>query len=626
MVAALAVLAGMAALGIAVLERFARFLRPIERWAYGVPLGMVIGTLPIVPLASVLGFSAALVGLTVLAEGAIAVLLVRPVAIRLPRVPAVRELRRHGRWLPFVVLGLLTARWAVTWSGAIVETSNGLIASHVNLWGDWPVHLGNVASFAYAGNFPPTHPRFAGTSFGYHYLSDLTAAMLVPFGLEPGAALSLHSFVLCVAVAVGLYVFARRLTGSPLAASLAVILFLYGGNLAWLLTASAIDESGDLLGTLTTKAWDFHWKSDYDFWWVNMFWGFWAPQRAFLYGLPIAFVVLRTTSLAHRLPGYLRWLIAGVIGGLLPLAHLGTLLALAMVVPVLFLLRPSRGWIVFGLVWVAVALPQLLLIGGGGAGALSAARLQFGWVAGADPLWFYLKNLGPFLALLPVALFTRVVPDRGRRLLGAFMVIFVAANLAVFQPWDWDNHKILVWWFLATAILVGALLARAWERGGPPARALVVGALGVMLLSGALEDLGQALGQSRYQMIDRDGVAMGRRIRDDLPPRARFVTGMRNQDVAQMVAGRQLVVGHDDWLWAEGLPFEARRADVIRILRLEPDTDALLTRYAVDYVLIGPYERDEHGADPAAWAARYPVVLEVGDYRVFDVRRATAGG
>jgi hypothetical protein len=29
--------------------------------------------------------------------------------------------------------------------------------------------------------------------------------------------------------------------------------------------------------------------------------------------------------------------------------------------------------------------------------------------------------------------------------------------------------------------------------------------------------------------------------------------------------------------------------------------------------------------DPAAWAARYPVVAEAGAYRVYDVRAATAG-
>ena len=51
-----------------------------------------------------------------------------------------------------------------------------MCAGHVNIWGDWPVHLGIVSSFAYGANFPPQHPRFADHAFAYHYLSDLTAA------------------------------------------------------------------------------------------------------------------------------------------------------------------------------------------------------------------------------------------------------------------------------------------------------------------------------------------------------------------------------------------------------------------------------------------------------------------
>ena len=35
------------------------------------------------------------------------------------------------------------------------------------------------------------------------------------------------------------------------------------------------------------------------------------------------------------------------------------------------------------------------------------------------------------------------------------MALFAAVNLVVFQPWDWDDHKLLVYWFLAVALVVG---------------------------------------------------------------------------------------------------------------------------------------------------------------------------
>ena len=38
--------------------------------------------------------------------------------------------------------------------------------------------------------------------------------------------------------------------------------------------------------------------------------------------------------------------------------------------------------------------------------------------------------------------------------------------------------------------------------------------------------------------------------------------------------------------------------------------------------MIGPHERETLGADEAAFAARYPVLTQVGPYTVYDVRGA----
>jgi hypothetical protein len=63
-----------------------------------------------------------------------------------------------------------------------------------------------------------------------------------------------------------------------------------------------------------------------------------------------------------------------VVAGLLPLAHLGSLLGLALITPFLFLLFSSRGWVLFFGAWVAIAIPQLYLQQGGERGATGALR------------------------------------------------------------------------------------------------------------------------------------------------------------------------------------------------------------------------------------------------------------
>ena len=87
-------------------------------------------------------------------------------------------------------------------------------------------------------------------------------------------------------------------------------------------------------------------------------------------------------------------MLAGVVAGFLPLAHLPTLLAIAMVTPFLvFLLNrrlfaitsiPWPGWIAFHASWVLVALPQLALQLRGGSSALSAFRVELGWLSPAE--------------------------------------------------------------------------------------------------------------------------------------------------------------------------------------------------------------------------------------------------
>jgi len=41
-----------------------------------------------------------------------------------------------------------------------------------------------------------------------------------------------------------------------------------------------------------------------------------------------------------------------------------------------------------------------------------------------------------------------------------FLAIFIMANIFVFQPWDYDNHKFFSFWLMPSALLMAAALAR----------------------------------------------------------------------------------------------------------------------------------------------------------------------
>jgi hypothetical protein len=646
MLLSLLFLAAIASTGIAAIDRVARWLTPLERFAYGAVLGIVAGTLALVPAATLFGFNLPVVfGVGIACVVASVFLVLAPGGRRRRggRRIGPGDLLRDlvGRLDPWAtaLVALLVARWALLWSSVLTLRPDGLWAGHEYIWSDWPTHLGIVTHFAFGGNFPPEHPLFAGLPLSYHYLSDLTPAAFVVLGMDPLAVLPLHSFVLSILAVLGIYAFARRLGGVRSIATLAVILFVFGAGLGWIATVARIDPSHDLFGTLANAPWDATAQTDLHIRFFNPYFAFLMSQRAYLYGLPIAMLTVTLLVRAARRRSVRTFTLAGVVAGLLPLAHLPTLLALAMVTPFLaFLLAPRpwhiraipwRGWIVFHVVWVAVAVPQLLMQLGGGAGALAAFRLDLGWVAAPDPWWwFWLKNLGLFIPLGLLALGTRrILPPRAHRTLLAFMPIFVVANTFAFQPWDWDNHKILIYWFLAVTILVAALLVRAWRSSRSAAvRLLLVGVVVTMTLGPALENLDQLEGHGQYRMLTTEQLQLAAEIRDVTDPKALLVGGMQPQDPLMELTGRRLLMGYWGQLWVSGIAYQQRQADVGTIYAMGPGAVDLLRTYKVDYVVIGPDERSTLNANEAAYADRFPVAARTENYRVYDVRSLHTGG
>ena len=214
--------------------------------------------------------------------------------------------------------------------------------------------------------------QYAGNPLAYHYLPSFTAAAMVKVGMTPVAALALDSFLFSVLIALGLYAFARRLTQDRGAAALALVLFFLGGGLTWVITAGEMDRTNSVWGTLARANWDGGPSEVLNFRWYNVYLGSIVPQRGWLYGLPLALLVLTLLFAAVRSGGRRVFLAAGIVAGLLPLAHLGSLLALALITPFLFLLFPARSRVLFFGAWVVIAVPQLYLPQGGERGATAA--------------------------------------------------------------------------------------------------------------------------------------------------------------------------------------------------------------------------------------------------------------
>lgn len=320
---------------------------------------------------------------------------------------------------------------------------------------------------------------------------------------------------------------------------------------------------------------------------------------------------------------------AGVAAALLPLAHAHTYVTVMLVSGLIFLLlgwQQWRAWFVFFGVAVLVAAPQMLWATQGSAvQAQQFYAVKFGWDKPEDIgiVWFWFKNTGFFIPLTLAAL---VWHSGGKPLLSRrtvyfllpFMVCFILGNTLQMAPWIWDNIKVMFYWWVGSVPLVAALVAHLWQKRELAWRAAAVIALFVVTAAGALDVWAVVNGATNTGIYDRGGLAFAEVVRAKTPPRALIVHAPTHLTPI-FLTGRQSLMGYPGHIWSHGISPAEREGDIRSIYSGTPDAERLLAKYGVQYVTVGPLERELPGFNEAFWA-RYPVAAESGTYRLYQIK------
>ncbi len=570
--------------------------------------------------------------------------------VTLPGIPATLGIVRHRRALldelrsarsrlsmPSRAPASLRPLAALTVASAAVTTRilalayqtrrDGIAAGSLAVWGDWAAHLAYGSSFAYGDNRALDLPIAAGHAFRYHFLADFIGSLFTVTGLELTRAMVLSSSLLAIALPPLMFSAVLRIAGSRLTAGLTVILFtLTGGVGAWYFAQDVRSGGWNIVTALPQT---YARMPDQNLWVDNTISASLYAQRSTLLGLTLGAAAL-LLLLASR-PGWCRrgFVGAGLLVGATGLAHVHLLFTALALGGLAALCDRRTTWLWFLGPAAMLGLPLALSI----QPQTNSMRWLVGWMApGADQpwIWFWLRNVGLLLPIFAVVSVVGGVPRRIRRLTIPLWLWFIVPNLIAFHPSEWNNTKFFLFWQLGACLVTADLMRRLLTTRGRSLRRVtaIAGAVVAVLAltsAGGLDTVRAMQRSSAIDWVSADDIAAAQWLRRSASPGDRLVYGANNTSAVAALSGVPSLSGYPGWTYDLGLADWAERQSAsATILAGGADTDRLVERYGIDYVVIGPRERTEYQASDDFWRSHATLVFDQGDYRIYRVDDSSA--
>lgn len=537
----------------------------------------------------------------------------------------------HDKFLLFLFI-FWTIIFTKIFFQQFVYEKDGLYVGWIGSYGDGALHLSLIHSFVFGDNFFPTNPVFSGIKLSYPFLSDFYSAVLVKCGLTIGQATALPSVVLLVALVVLIYSFFSRITKSKIVAFIAVFIVFFTGGLGFWQFFDDISKSNLLMETLKFPPHEYTHLDDKNIQFINLVSSALIPQRASIFGLPMFLSVLLIIKVGLEKLQKRYFFVAAILTALMPFLHAHSLLALIMVLLIiapLSLIKNSHGnfkgklllWSIFSLVSLAVITPQFVLFYPDNSSRVMF--LKIGWLTTPkdnNPFIFWFKNAG-FLPILTFLAFFIASKEKIKEFLFyylPFVVLFIISNFIIFQPYDYDNSKILYYWYIFSSPLAAYFIVRIWKT--KYLKLIGISLFVITIASGALDVFRLTNYQkNKIQLIDKKSIKIAHFIKNKTSPKSIFVTASNHNHPVPTLAGRTILMGYPGWLWTYAIDYSQREADITEIYSATDRVKSLINFYNVDYIFIGPIERERYVINEPFYEKNFPIIYKDNDFKIFKV-------
>lgn len=276
------------------------------------------------------------------------------------------------------------------------------------------------------------------------------------------------------------------------------------------------------------------------------------------------------------------------------------------------------GWGLYLAVTLILAMPQLFLWTFQQASGENFIRGYFNWANIDDNyIWFYVKNIGlTFLMFIPGLL---AASKKNTSVVFPVLIIWVVAELAVFQPNVYDNNKLLYVAFVFMCGISANYMVDIYRRikAVPGSKILAVCAIVVCTVSAVLT-LGREF-IAEYELIGDTQYRAAQYISEHAEPNDTILTDQRHNNAVATLTGRNIVCGSPSYLYFHGLDYTAAAADQQKMYEYPRECMQLFEAYSVDYILISSYERSSYNVDEASIMKLFPCVYTAGDVAIYAV-------
>lgn len=244
----------------------------------------------------------------------------------------------------------------------------------------------------------------------------------------------------------------------------------------------------------------------------------------------------------------------------------------------------------------------------------SKIATALGWMApkfGESWLVFSIKNWGVVLCLAAITTLALGIKktEPNKKMLQEFLpfwIIFILANVFSFQPYIWDNTKLLMWSYLGfcglsayaiTEIIKKSHNLNAQQKYGSSKQVLILALLLVALstASGSL-DIYRILRHDlhKQQLSSSQDLELVAWVKNNTNLNSVWLTANWHTHWLFTLTGRQAVMTYPGWIWTHG--FEYKHLDTLsrKIYESSSLDIASIKETGITHIVVGPHEKNQY--------------------------------